>query len=55
MGFMRIGLALVVLLFHSGFGGYGGFIAVYGFYVISGFLITRVYLEQYSKAPRGGG
>ena len=50
---MRLGLALVVLIFHAGYGGGGGSYAVYGFYVISGYLITRVYLEQYSKASMG--
>jgi peptidoglycan/LPS O-acetylase OafA/YrhL len=53
MGFMRLGLALVVLIFHAGYGGGGGSFAVYGFYVISGYLIARVYIEQYSKASMG--
>lgn len=53
MGFMRLGLALVVLIFHAGYGGGGGSYAVYGFYVISGYLITRVYVEQYGKVPAG--
>lgn len=53
MGLMRLGLALVVLIFHAGYGGGGGSYALYGFYVISGYLITRVYVEQYSKAQIG--
>ena len=53
MGLMRLGLALCVLVFHAGYGGAGGPIAVYGFYVLSGYLIYRVYLERYQ--PRKGG
>jgi len=53
MGFMRLMLAITVLIFHAGFGGQGGPIAVYGFYVISGYLITRVYLEQYIYMSNG--
>ena len=53
MGFLRLGLALVVLLFHAGYGGGGGPVAVYAFYVISGFLISRVYLEKYQPSPGG--
>jgi peptidoglycan/LPS O-acetylase OafA/YrhL len=53
MGFMRLGLALVVLIFHAGYGGAGGPIAVYGFYVLSGYLISRVYIERYDSADYG--
>lgn len=53
MGLLRLGLALAVLIYHSGYGGLGGPIAVYGFYVVSGFLISRVFLEQYGKAKGG--
>ncbi len=53
MGLLRLGLALAVVLFQSGLGGGAGPFAVYAFYVISGFFITRVLLERYVQAPRG--
>jgi len=45
----RFLLALTVVVFHSGFGGGGGVYALYGFYIISGYLIYRVCDQVYFK------
>jgi peptidoglycan/LPS O-acetylase OafA/YrhL len=47
MGFFRFCLALAVLLFHSGLGGGAGPFAVFMFYILSGFVITRVLDVRY--------
>ncbi len=46
MGALRFGLALVVVIFHTGFPA-GGPFAVYGFYVLSGYVITANISEKY--------
>jgi peptidoglycan/LPS O-acetylase OafA/YrhL len=52
MGSLRFLLAAIVLLFHvGGAGPLSGRLAVMGFYVVSGFLISRVFAERYSGKP----
>ena len=46
MGTLRFGLSLVVVIFHTGFPA-GGPFAVYGFYVLSGYVITANITEKY--------
>ena len=46
MGALRFGLSLVVVIFHTGFPA-GGPFAVYGFYVLSGYVITANITEKY--------
>lgn len=48
MGFFRFLLALAVALFHSGLGGGAGPFAVFMFYILSGFVITRVLDLRYA-------
>jgi peptidoglycan/LPS O-acetylase OafA/YrhL len=47
MGFFRFFLALAVVIFHSGWGGGAGPLAVFMFYILSGFVITRVLDVRY--------
>lgn len=47
MGIFRFLLAVCVVLFHSGLGGGSGPYAVFMFYILSGFVITRVINERY--------
>lgn len=46
LGLTRLFLALAVVVTHV-YGGWGGVLAVYGFYMLSGFLITRVLNDVY--------
>lgn len=56
MGYLRIILALGVVLFHSGslFGyvGIDGFVAVHIFFIISGFYMTLIIKNKYSKTEK---
>jgi peptidoglycan/LPS O-acetylase OafA/YrhL len=56
MGYLRILLALGVVLFHSGplFGyiGMNGMVAVHIFFIISGFYMTYIIKNKYSKTKR---
>lgn len=54
LGLLRTFLALVVAAGHL-WGIFLGVHAVYGFYVISGFLMTRIVNERYGYSPRGFG
>ena len=47
MGSARFFLALMVVIFHAGFGGYGGVYALYGFYLISGYVIYKSINQNY--------
>ena len=48
MGFTRFTLASMVVIFHSGFGGGGGVYALYGFYLLSGYIVQKILLEKYN-------
>lgn len=47
MGFARFFLALMVVVYHSGFGGFGGVYMLYGFYLISGYVIFKSIDQNY--------
>jgi peptidoglycan/LPS O-acetylase OafA/YrhL len=47
MGSARFFLALMVVIFHAGFSGYGGVYALYGFYLISGYVIYKSINQNY--------
>lgn len=54
MGCIRFVLAALVVLFHLGGAGLmTGRLAVMGFYVVSGYLITRVFEERYARETGG--
>lgn len=53
MAWFRCALAIEVVLFHTGQGWLAGPIAVAAFYVLSGYIITRVIVENYSRERRG--
>ena len=56
LGLFRYLLALLVTLSHlwSGFAGWSGVMAVFCFYLISGYLMTSVLHESYGFTARGG-
>lgn len=47
LGITRFFLAIGVVAYHSGFGGYGGVYMLYGFYLISGYVIAKAIQESY--------
>lgn len=51
MGYARFTLALGVVAFHSGLGGYGGVYMLYGFYIISGYVIHKSIAKNYQGKP----
>lgn len=53
MGYLRFLLCLTVVYCNTAKINYAGFIAVYGFFVLAGFLITMVSHEIYSNGIRG--
>lgn len=54
MGFYRFILAVIVVMFHfGGFSSLAGRSAVFGFYCISGYLMTLVIDKVYSKMEYG--
>jgi len=57
MGIFRTFLALLVVVCHlsGGFGQYAGPVAVFSFYTLSGYLITRVVCRTYSNGMTGLG
>jgi peptidoglycan/LPS O-acetylase OafA/YrhL len=57
MGIFRTFLALLVVVCHlaGGFGEYSGPVAVFAFYTLSGYLITRVVCRTYSNGVEGLG
>src|SRR5678815_2707247 len=57
MGIYRTFLALLVVVTHlaGGFGTYAGPVAVFAFYTLSGYLITRVVQRTYSNGIAGLG
>lgn len=48
-------LVPIVLLYHLGIGGFGGFLALEGFFVLSGFLITLLLLDRPPQDARSVG
>lgn len=53
VGFLRLQLAVLVVLFHAGLGGGSGPFAVFSFYILSGFIISRVLFDRYLNSSFG--
>jgi peptidoglycan/LPS O-acetylase OafA/YrhL len=52
-GTFRLLLALMVVQSHFAGGGLGGPVAVFGFFCLSGYLMTKIVNESYSDGPAG--